>query len=345
MLSSDNVSKTNGSGSKSKCKLPCSTKKRQSFGSRSTAYDVLKDIDLRGKTILITGTTSGIGVETAKSLALAGAHVVMANRNVSASEKLREQIYGEAKGFTPKIDIVQVDLSSLKSVRNAANEFISKGWPLHVLILNAGLINFQREVSVDGHEKAFAVNHLAHFYLAQLLMQKLRESAPSRVVVVSSSLHAKTGIRASEPVESKVHKLESSPTDTKMASLFLYNNSKLCNVLFAKKVHKLEHDKGVSAYALHPGLIPSSDLGREHSYWTAAIQFFLWPFMKSVKQGAATTVYCAAHPDADESGKYYVDCAEAENQTDKTLVNDERLQDALWERSNELIKNFEANNK
>ncbi|KAI1707288.1 short chain dehydrogenase domain-containing protein [Ditylenchus destructor] len=344
MLSAENASKTNGSQPKSKCKWACNTKKK--FGSSTTASEVLKDIDLRGKTILITGTTSGIGVETAKSLALAGAHVVMANRNVSASEKLREQICGEAKGFTPKIDIVQVDLSSLKSVRNAANEFISKEWPLHVLILNAGVFSFvgQGKLSADGHENTFAVNHLAQFYFAQLLMQKLRESAPSRVVIVSSALHTKTGIRASESLESKLQKLEPSP-NSGISSISLYNNSKLCNVLVAKKAHKLEHEKGVNVYVLHPGII-KTELGRDTKNLYAVLSFFMRPFMKTVKQGAATTVYCAAHPDAtNESGKYYVDCAEAENQTDKALVNDERLQDALWERSNELIKNFEMNNK
>ncbi|KAI1704904.1 short chain dehydrogenase domain-containing protein [Ditylenchus destructor] len=320
MLSAENASKTNGSQPKSKCKLACNSKKK--FGSRTTAAEVLKDIDLRGKTILITGTTSGIGVETAKALALAGAH---------------------AKGFTPKIDIIQVDLSSLKSVRNAANDFISKEWPLHALILNAGLLSFNGESSSDGHERTFAVNHLAQFYFTQLLMQKLQESAPSRLVIVSSSLHTKTGIRASESLDSKLQKLESIPNSA-MSSFFLYCNSKLCNMLVAKKAHKLVHDKGVNVYVLHPGII-RTELFRDRKNWFGVISFFMWPFQKNVEQGAATTVYCAAHPDANESGKYYVDCAVAENQTDKALVNDESLQDALWERSNELIKNFEANNK
>ncbi|KAI1704905.1 short chain dehydrogenase domain-containing protein [Ditylenchus destructor] len=345
MLSAENASRTHENQPKSKCKWACNAKKK--FGSRTTAAEVLKDIDLRGKTILITGTTSGIGVETAKALALAGAHVVMANRNVSASEKLREQICGEAslaKGFTPKIDIIQVDLSSLKSVRNAANEFISKEWPLHVLILNAGLTSFHKEVSDDGHERTFAVNHLAQFYFTQLLMQKLQESAPSRLVIVSSALHTKTGIRASDSLDSKLQKL-APPPNSRISAISLYNNSKLCNMLVAKKTHKLVHDKGVSVYVLHPGLI-RTELVRDHNNLYAVFSFFMRLFMKNVEQGAATTVYCAAHPDAaNESGKYYVDCAEAENQTDKALVNDELLQDALWERTNELIKNFEANNK
>ncbi|KAI1695035.1 WW domain-containing oxidoreductase [Ditylenchus destructor] len=192
------------------------------------------------------------------SLALSGAYVVMANRNVLASEKLREQICGEAKGFTPKIDIVQLDLSSLNSVRNAANDFISKQWPLHVLILNA-------------------------------------ESAPSRLVIVSSSLHARTRIRASESLNSKLHKLESIPNST-LSPFFLYSNSKLCNVLVAKKAHKLVNDKGVNVYVLHPGII-RTELGRDQRNLYAVFAFFLRPFMRNVEQGAATTVYCAAHPD------------------------------------------------
>uniref|UniRef100_A0A914C9M5 Retinol dehydrogenase 11 n=1 Tax=Acrobeloides nanus TaxID=290746 RepID=A0A914C9M5_9BILA len=124
---------------------------------------VLKDVDLTGKTILITGTTAGIGKETARVLALKGAHVVMANRNLKLSEELRNEIYKE----TPhrKIDIVQLDLSSLASVKHAAEEFLAKKWPLHVLILNAGVNYPPSPVTKDGYEVTFGINHLGHFSL------------------------------------------------------------------------------------------------------------------------------------------------------------------------------------
>uniref|UniRef100_A0A914CXM1 Uncharacterized protein n=1 Tax=Acrobeloides nanus TaxID=290746 RepID=A0A914CXM1_9BILA len=161
------------------------------YGGSTTAVKVLKDVDLTGKTILITGTTAGIGRETARSLALKGAHVVMANRNVNLSQELRDEIYKETS--YRKIDIIQLDLNSLASVKHASEEFLSKGWPLNVLILNAGVNNAPNRATKDGYESTFGINHLGHFYLTYLLMNKLRESAPSRLVVVSSALHARSG--------------------------------------------------------------------------------------------------------------------------------------------------------
>ncbi|KAI1697428.1 short chain dehydrogenase domain-containing protein [Ditylenchus destructor] len=193
-------------------KQTSSSKQSRRHGSRMTASEVLEGIDLSGKTVLITGTTSGIGMETARVLALTGAHIVMANRNIPASEKLKQEICDEAKGFVPKIDILQLDLSSLESVRQAADEFSLKRWPLHILLLNAGLTSWNGELSVDGYERTFAVNHLGHFYLSILLMKKLRESAPSRLVVVSSLLHAQTGIRPNKSLNKKLQKLLTTPS-------------------------------------------------------------------------------------------------------------------------------------
>lgn len=152
----------------------------------------MQNVDLTGKTFLITGTTAGIGTETVRSLAIHGAHIIMANRNVELSEKLRENIYKETD--KQNIDIIKLDLSSLKSVKEAADEFLSHNWPLHVLILNAGVYNPPNKTTADGYETTFGVNHLGHFYLTQLLSEKLRQSAPSRVVIVSSALHRKTGV-------------------------------------------------------------------------------------------------------------------------------------------------------
>ncbi|KAI1703190.1 short chain dehydrogenase domain-containing protein [Ditylenchus destructor] len=252
----------------------------------------------------------------------------------------------EAKGIVPKIDILQLDLSSLESVRRAADEFILKGWPLHILILNAGLTSLNGELSVDGYERTFAVNHLGHFYLSILLMKKLRESAPSRLVVVSSLLHAKTGIRPNKSLNEKLQKLLTTPSSRPtMLKDISYNNSKLCNVLFAKKVHRMEHSNGVNVYVLHPGII-ATGLAREqaqaHQRLFKFVACLLSSFGKTIEQGAATTVYCAASPEiANESGRYYCDCAAADNKLAKELADDEEFQDALWEQSLKMIANFQ----
>uniref|UniRef100_A0A914DWN9 Uncharacterized protein n=1 Tax=Acrobeloides nanus TaxID=290746 RepID=A0A914DWN9_9BILA len=275
--------------------------KKPKYCGSTTALKVLKDVDLTGKTILITGTTAGIGRETARSLALKGAHVVIANRNVNLSEELRDEIYKETS--YRKIDIIQLDLNSLASVKHASEEYLSKGWPLNVLILNAGVNKPPNRATKDGYESTFGVNHLGHFYLTYLLMNKLRESAPSRLVVVSSDLHSRSGIKPSASLDEKLNKLIPNPPEEDIA------------------------------------------LGRGSQTFTSIVAFVSKPFTKNFEQGAATTVYCAASPFAEnESGRYYADCNDAEKDLHKALARDESLQDALWSKSLEFIKKFERNN-
>ncbi|KAH7702986.1 Protein E04F6.15, partial [Aphelenchoides avenae] len=301
---------------------------------------VLKDLDLKGKTILITGTTSGIGIETARALALKGAHVVMANRNVAASESLRDTIYKETKHRN--IDIIHCNLSSLQSVQAAAKEFLSRGWPLHVLLLNAGVMAPTRKASLDGYETTFATNHLAHFYLTYLLLDKLRASAPSRLVVVSSTLHSKTGIKPSLSTDAKLARLIPWPGANE-GGFRLYNYSKLCNVLFAFKVHRDEHKNGINTYALHPGSMIGTSITQSYGVLGKIGNTLIKPFTKTVEQGAATSVYCAVSPDVEnDSGKYYESCWDDEKELQKSLAHDVELQDALWQKSLDMIQKFEA---
>uniref|UniRef100_A0A914DWQ9 Uncharacterized protein n=1 Tax=Acrobeloides nanus TaxID=290746 RepID=A0A914DWQ9_9BILA len=318
---------------------------KSKFCSKSTALEVVKDVDLSEKSILITGTTAGIGLETARVLALKGAHVIMANRNVKLSEEVRDNIYKETPNR--KIDILQVDLSSLKSVQQAAKEFIVKKWPLHVLILNAGVITPSIKTSVDGYEASFAINYLAHFYLTYLLLEKLRESAPSRLVMVSSNLNSKSGtvykLNPTDSLEIILAKLIQKG-DSSDSGISLYNYSKLCSTLLAFKLDRLENKNGIHTYALHPGGIMGTNHGKSFFGEIPAkiISFVAKPFAKSVEQGAATTVYCAASPDVEkDSGKYYEDCHEDESNLHKELTRNEILQDALWQKSMEIIQNFE----
>ena len=145
-----------------------------------------------------------------------------------------------------------MDLTSLQSVQAAAKEFIAHGWPLHVLILNAGVIAPPSKTTIDGYESTFGINHLGHFYLTYLLLEKLRESSPSRIVIVSSHSHAHTRIQPTLSTEEKINKLVPHPTTTELAySLYAY--SKLCNVLMGMKLDREELKNGIHTYVLHPG--------------------------------------------------------------------------------------------
>jgi len=313
------------------------------YGSRTDALEVVKDMDLSGKTILITGTTAGIGLETARTLALKGAHVVMANRNIVQSEQLRDKIYAEytLPEKRNNIDLIHMDLTSLQSVQAAAKEFIGHGWPLHVLILNAGVISPPSKTTIDGYEGTFGINHLGHFYLTYLLLEKLRESSPSRIVIVSSHSHGHTRISPNLPVNEKLNKLVPDPTTSEMAYT-LYAYSKLCNVLMGMKLHREELKNGIHTYILHPGSMIGTSISRSYGIIGKISNILTKPFTKTVQQGAATSVYCAVHPDvADASGKYYESCWDDEKALQKNLAHDEELQDALWNKSLEFIKKFE----
>ena len=151
---------------------------------------------------MITGANCGIGFETARSLALHGATVVMACRNMDSAREKRSEILKERPEAT--IEILHLDLTSLKSVKEMADIYLDKGWPLHILILNAGVFGLGFSVTDDGYETTFQVNHLAQFYLTRLLTKRMVDSAPARIVVVSSESHRFADLTADNMT---VHKL------------------------------------------------------------------------------------------------------------------------------------------
>ncbi|KAI6227923.1 Oxidoreductase, short chain dehydrogenase/reductase family protein [Aphelenchoides besseyi] len=315
------------------------------FGRRTTALEVLENVDIADKIILVTGTTQGIGFETARALALRGARVVMANRSIVRAEAVRDAIYKETEHR--KIDLIHMDLSSLQSVQAAAEEFLKMNLPLHVLILNAGVMAPTTPTSIDGYENTFATNHLGHFYLVHLLRSKLIESAPSRVVVVSSHSHKHTMINSNAPLETKMEKLVPNP-NSRSAAYMLYAYSKMCNVLFAMKLHRELNDQRVSVYVLHPGsLIPtvltvSAAIGRSYGVFSRIASYFTKPFAKTAAQGASTTVLCAISPDVEQrGGRYFDDCWDDESQLNSAMAHDQTLQDALWDRSLAYVKKYE----
>ncbi|CCD68547.1 DeHydrogenases, Short chain [Caenorhabditis elegans] len=308
-------------------------KRTRKFHSRTNALEVVRGIDLSGKTYAITGTTSGVGTETARAFILKGAHIVMINRNYAASETLKQSLLCETPDA--RIDIVQCDLSSLASVKKTAEEYLTKKWPLHGLILNAGVLGRKEKTTADRFEAHFGINHLAHFLLIKELLPVLRSSAPSRIVILSSTLSKFTSINPDSKIEEKLGTL--CPKNATEWYYRLYAKSKMCNMLIAFKLHRDEFENGISVYSVHPGSAVRTNLHRDVPFWSI-FNFLSIPFTKNASQGAATSLYCAVHPEVQElSGRYWESCWDDELNLDEKVARDEELQEALWEYSEELV--------
>lgn len=272
--------------------------------------------DLSARTILITGANSGIGRATALALGRRGAKLYLAGRSEARMQPVIDELRA---GGNDRAVFLPLDLGDLASVRACAARFLETGDPLHVLIANAGLAG-QRGLTKDGFERTFGVNHLGHFLLVELLLERLKESAPSRIVLVASRAH----IRVGELDFDALRKPTRTPTGYPE-----YGVSKLCNVLHAQELAERLQGTGVTTYSLHPGVI-ASDVWREVPW---PIRPVMKLFMKSNEEGAATSIYCATAPELEHrSGRYYVDCAE---RATSKLAQDQRLQKELWRRSAE----------
>eukprot|EP00081_Caenorhabditis_elegans_P016980 NP_497012.1 Uncharacterized protein CELE_K10H10.6 [Caenorhabditis elegans] len=301
------------------------TKRVRQFHSRTYADEVLKGIDVAGKTYAITGTTSGIGVDTAEVLALAGAHVVLINRNLRASETQKRKIL--EKKPDAKVDIIYCDLSDLKTARKAGEEYLKKKWPIHGLILNAGVFQPAVAKTKDGLESHFGVNVLAHFTVM------VRLSAPSRIVILSSTLSSRHGFKKSMGITEKLKILQEEKASA--SSLQLYGASKMADMLIAFKLHRDEYKNEISTYFVHPGDGVRTDIFRD-STLGKVLTVLSTPCIKNCSQGAATTVYCATHPEVEKiSGKYWESCWD-NDKIDKKTARDEELQEALWKKLEEL---------
>jgi NAD(P)-dependent dehydrogenase (short-subunit alcohol dehydrogenase family) len=272
------------------------------------------------KTMLITGANTGIGKATAAALAADGHRLYLACR----SEDKTRPVIDEIARTTGNDDVhfLPLDLGRLPSVRECAAAFLAEDVPLHVLINNAGVAG-QQGVTSDGFELTFGTNHLGHFLLTNLLLDKLKESAPSRIVNVSSVGH----------YQARGFDWDALRQPTKgFTAMGEYAVSKLANVLHAQELARRLEGTGVTTYSLHPGAI-ASDIWQRRI--PGPIAWFMKLFMRSTEEGAKTTVWCATAPElADESGKYYDDCKEkAPNQ-----VATPELAAELWEKSEEWTK-------
>jgi NAD(P)-dependent dehydrogenase (short-subunit alcohol dehydrogenase family) len=297
------------------------------FGRRSTAEQVSEGVDLSGRHAVVTGANTGIGYETARVLALRGASVTLACRDIAKAEAARQRILRESDGRidVAALHLLRLDLGHLASVRTAASELLASGRPLHLLINNAGVMLPDRRETSDGFEAHVGINHLGHFLLTSLLLPRLRESAPARVVAVSSeALHFAT-------LTPELHDLDW--TERRFIGWRSYGDSKLMNVLFARELSRRLEGEGIVAHALHPGIV-RTELARDQRWPMRIVGLLMLPALKSPQRGAATTVYAATASELGTSGGgYFSDCAPAKA---GTRADDLELAARLWARSEEL---------
>jgi NAD(P)-dependent dehydrogenase (short-subunit alcohol dehydrogenase family) len=269
--------------------------------------------ELSGRTVLVTGGNTGIGLATARELARRGARVFIACRSAGKGEAAAAAIRANTAA---DVALLHLDLASLASVRDCARQFLDLGEPLHVLVNNAGVAG-RRGRTADGFELTFGTNHLGHFALTAGLLERLRASAPARVVTVASDSHYQAPGIDFEALRQPARSLTGLPE---------YAVSKLCNVLFSAELGRRLAGTGVTTYALHPGVV-ASDIWRRVPW---PIRPLITARMLSTDQGAATSVWCATAAElAGSSGRYYQE--RSERRPSKIVT--EQLAAELWDRS------------
>lgn len=274
---------------------------------------------LDGKTVLITGGSTGIGYETTKLLAARGARVIFTCRNMLVGEAARKEIMEVTSN--PGVVMKHLDLCSLKSVREFAEDFLANEEQLNILINNAGRAGPpQRTVTIDGFETTIQSNHLGPFLLTHLLLDLIKNSAPSRIIMVSSMVHSWVQLD-----------LDDFFLERRYSNSKVYGVSKLLNIYFARELADRLRGEGVTVNALHPGLVGTRIFRDPPATFTSKfLRYVVVPlFAKSPLEGAQTVVHLALAPELENtSGKYFMECKEAEP---STHALDPVLQRRAWE--------------
>jgi NAD(P)-dependent dehydrogenase (short-subunit alcohol dehydrogenase family) len=323
------------------------TQRADLFGPTSTTEDVLSGINLHGKRILVTGVSAGLGVETARSLAAHGAHVVGAARDVVKATLATVQVRKDAAASGGRFELIELDLASLKSVRACADASLANGDPFDVVIANAGVMATPFTWTTDRFEMQFGTNHLGHFVLVNRIAPLIRKGG--RVIMLSSAGHRFSNVDLDDP------NFDHTPYDPFVA----YGRSKTANILFAVAFDKRHRNHGVRAAAVHPGVIhtelarymdPSDltkmveQLNRQHE--AEGKGPFPW---KTISQGAATSVWAGVVAPADEiGGQYCENCHVGHIVSDDIAIGgvnegvrayalDPKNAEALWKKSEQLV--------
>eukprot|EP01102_Stenamoeba_stenopodia_P023017 TRINITY_DN9793_c0_g2_i1.p1 TRINITY_DN9793_c0_g2~~TRINITY_DN9793_c0_g2_i1.p1 ORF type:complete len:311 (-),score=65.19 TRINITY_DN9793_c0_g2_i1:112-1044(-) len=283
------------------------------------------------KVIIITGANSGIGLRAAEKIYTrtdANYRVIMACRSVDKAQEAKAQIEqnNPQVGTSNVLQVMELDLSSFESVRNFAKNFLDLHLPLHVLVLNAGITGAkQKQMTKDGQELVFQTNQLGHFLLTNLLLDKLKESVPSRVVIVSSKLHMSVGM-GNAPTFAQI--LDPPPYD----AMHYYKISKLANVFFGYELSRRLAGTGVTVNVMCPGFIPQTNLNREAPYVLRLVLqyvFPLLPFTRSVDHGADCILQLALDDKlSDVTGKWFSDMTP---QPSNPETYDEEKAKQLWD--------------
>jgi NAD(P)-dependent dehydrogenase (short-subunit alcohol dehydrogenase family) len=273
-----------------------------------------------GKVCLVTGATNGIGRETALELARRGAMVALVARDAARGEGTLAEVKRAAAGAPPLL--FRADLGSLPDVRRLAGEATRRLPRLDVLVNNAGAIHMERKRTADGHEMTFAVNHLAPFLLTNLLLPKLRASAPARVVNVASEAHRPATLDLDDLMGERSYR-----------GMRAYSQSKLANLLFTYELARRLEGTGVTTNALHPGVV-ATGFGRNDPGWLRVAVRLLSPFLLDARKGAATTLHVATDPALEGvTGRYF---AKSRQAASSPASHDREAQLRLWDASERL---------
>jgi NAD(P)-dependent dehydrogenase (short-subunit alcohol dehydrogenase family) len=316
------------------------------FGATSTTEDVLSGIDLRGKRILITGVSAGLGIETARSLAAHGAHVIGAARDLAKAENATAQVRNDATGSGGRFELVELDLASLKNVRACADGLLAKGEPLDAVVANAGVMATPFGHTADGFETQFGTNHLGHFVLVNRIAPLIRNGG--RLINLSSAGHRFSNVDLEDP------NFERTAYDPWVA----YGRSKSANILLAVAFDRRHRGNGIRAAAVHPGGV-RTELDRHLD--PIHIQKMIEQMskqrapegkapLKTIPQGAATSVWAAVVAPADEvGGQYCENCHVGKIVPDDVTITavsegvrsyalDPQNAEALWKKSEEMVR-------
>jgi len=277
------------------------------------------------RTTVITGATSGIGKETALALAKKDHAIYLLVRNVEKGEQLKKEIVAQTGNRS--IFVIYCDLADMQTVRNAADELKGKLMAINVLINNAGGINASKQLSKDGHELTFAMNHLGHFLLTMSLLPLLQKGQ-ARIINVSSEAHRMARLQLLNDVELKQD----------YSSFKAYALAKLCNIYFAKSLAERYAASGVTAYALHPGVV-NTGFGSQLGGLGKVLMLLAKPFMITAREGAQTTIYLAGETKLSPklSGQYF----KKSKPVKPTLAaQNTSARNKLWQISEELTAGF-----
>jgi NAD(P)-dependent dehydrogenase (short-subunit alcohol dehydrogenase family) len=317
------------------------------FGATSTTDQVLSGVNLQGNRILVTGVSAGLGVETARSLAARGAHVVGAARDLTKAEAATVHVQKDAMENAGRFELVQLDLANLKSVRACADALLAEGAPFDLVIANAGVMATPFGHTADGFETQFGINHLGHFVLVNRIAPLLRSG--SRLINLSSAGHRFSNVDLDDP------NFERTPYEPFVA----YGRSKTANILFAVSFDERHRHRGIRAAAVHPGVI-QTELARymdpellrnlleqvNEQLGNEGKGPLRW---KTVPQGAATSVWAGVVAPVDEiGGRYCENCHVGQVVSDDVTINggsegvrgyalNSANAAALWRKSEEMV--------